>query len=273
MADSRTEGSTAGLSGTFDSRGWQGEGRSLGPVPALTVLFHPDVRRVGEWTALNELLLGREARISRTSPDFVSPDRLPGGPLADRYISRRPVLLQPAPGQGVVLSLGESRTRVDADGVPVLQSRELLAAEVEQGVVIELAGRVVLLLHWLSQSPLTAAAGRMGLVGESGPMSRVRADVRRAAGLDMPVMLRGETGTGKELVARAIHDSGPRGSGPFVAVNLGAIQASLVASELFGAGEGAFHRAHGGTLLLDEVDEAPPEVQGMLLRALETKEI
>ncbi|HEV7504885.1 MAG TPA: sigma 54-interacting transcriptional regulator [Thermoanaerobaculia bacterium] len=284
MADPRTEASTAGLSGTFDSRGWQGEGRSVTTVPALTVLFHPDVRRVGEWTALSELLLGREAQISRNYPDFISPDRLPGGPLADRYISRRPVLLQPAPGRGVVLSLGESRTRVDADGVPVLQSRELSAAELECGVVVELAGRVVLLLHWLSQSPLTDAAGRLGLVGESERLARVRADVRRVADLDVPVMLRGETGTGKELVARAIHDSGPRRSGPFIAINLGAIQTSLVASELFGAVKGAFtgsvqsqegyfRRAHGGTLLLDEVGEAPPEVQVMLLRVLETKEI
>jgi two-component system nitrogen regulation response regulator GlnG len=284
MADPRTEASTAGLSGTFDSRGWQGEGRAATTVPALTVLFHPDVRRVGEWTALSELLLGREAQLSRNYPDFISPDRLPGGPLADRYISRRPVLLQPAPGKGVVLSPGESRTRVDADGVPILQSRELSAAELERGVVVELAGRVVLLLHWLSQSPLTDEAGRLGLVGESERLARVRADVRRVADLDVPVMLRGETGTGKELVARAIHDSGPRHSGPFVAINLGAIQTSLVASELFGAVKGAFtgsvqsqegyfRRAHGGTLLLDEVGEAPPEVQVMLLRALETKEI
>jgi len=284
MENTRSEASTAGLSGTFDSRGWQGEGRSPATVPALTVLFHPDVRRVGEWTALSELLLGREAQVSRNYPDFISPDRLPGGPLADRYISRRPVLLQPAPGKAIVLSLGDSRTRVDADGVPVLQSRELSAAELERGVVVELAGRVVLLLHWLSQSPLTDEAGRLGLVGESERLARVRADVRRVADLDVPVMLRGETGTGKELVARAIHDSSPRHSGPFVALNLGAIQTSLVASELFGAVKGAFtgsvqsqegyfRRAHGGTLLLDEVGEAPPEVQVMLLRALETKEI
>jgi two-component system, NtrC family, nitrogen regulation response regulator GlnG len=284
MADTRTEASTAGLSGTFDSRGWQGEERPSGTVLALTVLFHPDVRRVGEWTALSELLLGREAQISRNYPDFISPDRLPGGPLADRYVSRQPVLLQPAPGKAVVLSLGESRTRVEADGLPVLQSRELSAAELERGVIVELAGRIVLLLHWLSQSPLTEPAGRLGLVGESERLARVRADVRRVADLDVPVMLRGETGTGKELVARAIHDSGPRRSGPFVAINLGAIQTSLVASELFGAVKGAFtgsvqsqegyfRRAHGGTLLLDEVGEAPPEVQVMLLRALETKEI
>ncbi|HEX4965461.1 MAG TPA: sigma 54-interacting transcriptional regulator [Thermoanaerobaculia bacterium] len=282
MEQTRTDASTAGLSGTFDL--WHREGRPSGSVLALTLLFHPDVRRVGEWTALSEILLGREANVSRNYPDFISPDRLPGGPLADRYISRRPIQILPGPGKGVVLSLGESRTRVDADGAPVLQSRELPAEDLERGVVIELAGRVVLLLHWLSQSPLAEAAGRLGLVGESERLARVRADVRRVADLDVPVMLRGETGTGKELVARAIHDASPRRAGPFIAINLGAIQTSLVAAELFGAVKGAFtgsvqnqegyfRRAQGGTLLLDEVGEAPPEIQVMLLRALETREI
>ncbi|MBW8877826.1 MAG: sigma-54-dependent Fis family transcriptional regulator [Acidobacteria bacterium] len=284
MTQTRTDASTAGLSGTFDSRSWLKDARSPGKVLALTLLFHPDSRRVGEWTALSEILLGREALVSRNYPELISPDGLPGGPLADRYISRRPIQLQPGPEQSVVLSLGESRTRVDADGTPVLASRELAAAELERGVVIELAGRVVMLLHWLSQSPLTEPAGRLGLVGESDRIARVRGDVRRVADLDVPVMLRGETGTGKELVARAIHDASPRRSGPFIAINLGAIQTSLVASELFGAVKGAFtgsvqnqegyfRRAHGGTLFLDEVGEAPPEVQVMLLRALETREI
>jgi two-component system nitrogen regulation response regulator GlnG len=104
------------------------------------------------------------------------------------------------------------------------------------------------------------------------------------ADLDVPVLLRGETGTGKDLAAQALHDASRRRSGPFVAVNLGAIPPTLVASELFGATRGAytgsvqgqegyFRRANGGTLLLDEIGEANPEVQVMLLRTLETGEI
>jgi DNA-binding NtrC family response regulator len=96
--------------------------------------------------------------------------------------------------------------------------------------------------------------------------------------------VRGETGTGKELVARAIHGASARRSGPFFAVNLGAIPPSLAATELFGAirgaytgsvasQEGYFRRAHNGTLFLDEIGEAPSEVQVMLLRALEAGEI
>jgi len=100
----------------------------------------------------------------------------------------------------------------------------------------------------------------------------------------VPVLLRGETGTGKELMARAIHRAGRRRDATYISVNLGAIPASLAVSELFGSAKGAytgsvrshagyFARADGGTLFLDEVAEAPPEVQVMLLRVLETGEI
>jgi two-component system, NtrC family, nitrogen regulation response regulator GlnG len=98
------------------------------------------------------------------------------------------------------------------------------------------------------------------------------------------VLLCGETGTGKELVAHAIHAAGPRRAGPYVTLNLGAIPPALAAAELFGAARGAFtgadrrraghfERAASGTLFLDEIGEAPPEVQVLLLRALECGEI
>ncbi|HEY4573286.1 MAG TPA: sigma 54-interacting transcriptional regulator, partial [Thermoanaerobaculia bacterium] len=96
--------------------------------------------------------------------------------------------------------------------------------------------------------------------------------------------LRGETGTGKELIAHALHDAGRRRERPFLAVNMAAIPPTLAASELFGAVRGAytgadrrrdgyFQRADGGTLFLDEVGETPLEVQALLLRALEAREI
>jgi two-component system nitrogen regulation response regulator GlnG len=98
------------------------------------------------------------------------------------------------------------------------------------------------------------------------------------------VLIRGETGTGKELVASAIHEAGARRSRPLVCVNLASLPAALAAAELFGATRGAFtgaartqegyfRRAHGGTLFLDEIGEAPTDVQVMLLRAIETGEI
>ena len=122
------------------------------------------------------------------------------------------------------------------------------------------------------------------LVGESLAMRRLFARLERLEGTLIPVLVSGESGVGKELVARALHAGSKVASGPFVAINCGALPRELVASELFGhvAGaftgaktsrSGAFETAEGGTLFLDEVAELPTDVQPMLLRALETGEI
>ncbi|MFT3765777.1 MAG: sigma-54 dependent transcriptional regulator [Minicystis sp.] len=118
------------------------------------------------------------------------------------------------------------------------------------------------------------------LVGESEPMVRMRALIARVAVTDVPVLVLGETGTGKELVARALHEGSARASKPFVAENCGVFAEGVVASELFGHEAGAFtgaaarrrgvfEQASGGTLLLDEVGELAPRVQASLLRVLQ----
>jgi len=281
MKIEKTDGSTVGMtsiSGLGD-RIEDGPGLRL---PALTILYHSDLRRIGSRAFLSELLVGREVLLSRNQPELSRPDQLVGQPLEDNHISRRPFRLRGLEDGGIELLLDDSRTAVVAQGVSVLQEHRFSAAEIERGAVLELSGRVVLLLHMaVSPGPLPP---RFGLIGDSPGLLRVRADIQRVSDLEVPVLLRGETGTGKELAARAIHDAGPRRSGPFLGVNLGAIPPTLSASELFGAVRGAFtgsvsqqegyfRRAHGGTLLLDEIGEAPPEVQVMLLRALETGEI
>jgi transcriptional regulator of acetoin/glycerol metabolism len=122
------------------------------------------------------------------------------------------------------------------------------------------------------------------LVGDSVAMRRVFARLSRLEGTLVPVLVAGESGVGKELVARALHAGSKLRSGPFVAINCGALPRELVASELFGhvagaftgakaARGGAFESARDGTLFLDEVAELPLEVQPMLLRALEAGEI
>ena len=128
------------------------------------------------------------------------------------------------------------------------------------------------------------AEGTSQLVGASAGLECVRRLVSRVAVSDSSVLVRGETGTGKELVARAIHEGSPRAGGPLVAVNCGALPEHLVESELFGHRKGAFtgadeHRAglfevaDGGTLFLDEIGELPKPLQSRLLRALESGEI
>jgi two-component system response regulator PilR (NtrC family) len=120
------------------------------------------------------------------------------------------------------------------------------------------------------------------LIGQSAVMQSVRATIAKVARSQAPVYIRGESGTGKELVARMIHDLGPRAAGPFVPVNCGAIPSELMESEFFGhkkgsftgAGadkEGLFQAAAGGTLFLDEVADLPMHMQVKLLRVIQEK--
>jgi PAS domain S-box-containing protein len=133
------------------------------------------------------------------------------------------------------------------------------------------------------QQEARRAAGFDDIVGTSLALDRVLAQVAQVAPTDAPVLLLGETGTGKDLAARALHDRSRRAGRPFITVNCAALPATLVESELFGYEKGAFtgaqqrtagrfEVAHGGTLFLDEIGELPPGVQAKLLRALQTGE-
>lgn len=122
------------------------------------------------------------------------------------------------------------------------------------------------------------------IVGDSQPMQALRKQVSRIAGSDATVLIIGDTGTGKELVAQALHRQSGRSRRPFIRVNCAAIPQSLIASELFGHEKGAFtgatqrregkfEAANGGTLFLDEVGDLPMETQVALLRVLQEREI
>jgi DNA-binding NtrC family response regulator len=123
------------------------------------------------------------------------------------------------------------------------------------------------------------------LLGNSRPMQEAYKLIGKVAASDVPVLILGETGSGKELVARAIHSYSPRKNKPFVAMNCTALNENLLDDELFGhepraytgAGDklrkGRFEHAHGGTLFLDEVGDMPPSLQAKLLRVLENREI
>jgi DNA-binding NtrC family response regulator/tetratricopeptide (TPR) repeat protein len=132
--------------------------------------------------------------------------------------------------------------------------------------------------------PAEALRGAVRLVGASRALEEVRKSVRLLAPLDVPVLVAGETGTGKELVARALHEESPRAGAPFITVNCGAIAEGLLESEMFGhergaftgaerARRGLFEEAGTGTIFLDEIGEISPRLQVSLLRVLETGEI
>jgi DNA-binding NtrC family response regulator len=143
----------------------------------------------------------------------------------------------------------------------------------------QLARQVTLLQRQLPASPSPE-----GFVGQSPAMTKVRDLIRRAAAAAGTVLVTGETGTGKELAARAIHAGSPRAAKPFVALNCAALTESLLENELFGHSRGAFtgaagarpgliEHAAGGTLFLDEIGTMTPALQAKLLRALESGEV
>ena len=145
--------------------------------------------------------------------------------------------------------------------------------------LLELQSQVEQLRHSVRES-----AGDEQLLGTAVSFNAARDMIGKVAGSQVTVMLLGETGVGKEMFAREIHNLSTRANGPFVAVNCAAIPEDLVESELFGVEKGAytgasrsrpgrFERAHGGTLFLDEVGELSPAAQAKLLRALQEGEI
>jgi DNA-binding NtrC family response regulator len=130
--------------------------------------------------------------------------------------------------------------------------------------------------------PETSGRGRVHLIGRSSAIDAVLQLIARVAPTEATVLVCGESGSGKELVARSIHESSARSAGPFVAINCGALPPTLVESELFGYEKGSFtgavgthrgliERADGGTLFLDEITEMPLDLQVRLLRFLETR--
>jgi two-component system nitrogen regulation response regulator GlnG len=269
---------------TLHSAGDEPSARASVFVPALTVLHHPDPSRVGEIALGHPEHDGFTWNVSRVGPPFFAPGTLTGRPLDDPFLTRMPLVLRASGRGGGLQGQVPAKTTVELGGRPAPAVFQVPDNELARGAVLTLAGRVVLLAHRVPGPPGgrsgTGNPASAGLLGASAGILRVREEIGHVADQSVSVLIRGETGTGKELVARAIHQAGPRAKGPFVAVNLGAIPASLMSAELFGHAAGAFtgarqshtglfQRAQGGTLLLDEIAEMPTECQAALLRVLE----
>ena len=167
------------------------------------------------------------------------------------------------------------------------QVASLVAIALHNSLLVEEVRRLNRLLgneNALLKEELRQVRQEARYVAESAPMKAVLAQVAKVAPSDTTVLVRGETGSGKEGLARMLHDLSPRFEKPFVAVNLGALPEGLIESELFGHEKGAFtgaqrrrpgrfEQADGGTIFLDEVGDAPPAVQVRLLRVLQEREL
>ncbi|MCC7537811.1 MAG: sigma 54-interacting transcriptional regulator [Deltaproteobacteria bacterium] len=199
--------------------------------------------------------------------------------LADRTVSRFHAEIRLDERGARIRDLGSTNGTL-LDGVPVVE------AWLREGSVLRL-GDSVLRFGLLGGKNALALSRRTrfgGLVGRSVAMRSTFAQLERAATTDSTVLLRGETGTGKEEAAQALHEASARADGPFVVVDCSTVVPTLVESELFGyergaftgaekARAGAFEQAHGGTVFLDEVGELPLELQPRLLRILENRQV
>ncbi len=199
--------------------------------------------------------------------------------LFDGAVSRHHLTLKIERGGIRVLDAG-SRNGTVLDGVSVRDA----FARYDSTIVLGNSTLRLQLLQDVIEIPLSSRESFGGLIGQSVPMRVVFTMLERAAAVDDTVLVEGETGTGKELVAEALHEESARGAEPFVVFDCSAVAPNLMESELFGhvrgafSGavadrEGAFEAADGGTLFLDEIGELPLELQPKLLRALERFEV
>jgi DNA-binding NtrC family response regulator len=235
------------------------------------LVFEPERSWVYRLPEAGELLVGRgpEAQLQ------------PGDPTISRLHAQLTV-----DAAGVTLADRGSRGGTRVNGEKLAAPRRLVG-----GDTIALSPRTTLVFHDRVEraSPASSASvartlqlGEQTVVIADPAMDRLYHLVERLAASDLPVLVLGETGTGKELVATAVHHGSPRRAGPLVSLNCAALSESVVESELFGHARGAFTGAHGeragvfeaaegGTLFLDEIGELSPPVQAKLLRVLESR--
>ncbi|HEY8483972.1 MAG TPA: sigma-54 dependent transcriptional regulator [Longimicrobiales bacterium] len=247
-------------------------GRGRVPEVTRTELTVGEVEALVAWGRGGGVLRGRESGLV----SVVVPPEVEGEPLVGALREGERVI-----GFGVALGSGRgfrvgdeekwaalleplsAALRIDLQRTELVRYREALEADKQA------------LLSRLERQEITEA-----IVGADGGLREVMEQVVQVARTDVPVLLLGETGTGKEVIAREIHRLSPRAKGPVVRVNCGAIPAGLIDSELFGHERGSFtgavsdragwfERADGGTLFLDEIGELPADAQVRLLRVLQ----
>lgn len=264
------------LDNTMTTQLFAQDGGRPAALLGLTILWHPDPARIGEQ------FIGPAGEgtveVSRYAPLFFRPGQ-DGIAIGHRAIARAPLHLRRTVDDGVEITAPDSRMAVEVNGDVLSTPLAFDCDEVARGIVLGLGGHVLLCLHWMTSFP--RANDVPGLLGVSSGAIATRELIRQVASTDLPVLLLGETGTGKDVAARAIHAASKRRTLPLVAVNMATLNESLAAADLFGAAKGAytgaqaarqglFAEADGGTLFLDELGDTPASVQPMLLRVLET---
>lgn len=278
------------------------------PAHILVIDDEPDLRTLYELTLLREgyrvdaagdLAQARQLLESSQFDAIITDMRLPDGLglelLLDMVKAQRPercvVITAHGSAENAVEALKAGAFDYLTKPVDLKQFRSVVASAVQGSRAAALSAPQELATSTTDAARRVPVAKRKlgpvpsaleSLVGHSASMLAVKSRIVKVAGSMAPVLIQGESGTGKELVARAVHDASHRASGPFVAVNCGAIPESLLEAEFFGARKGAytgstqdrvgyFQAAQGGTLFLDEIGDLPFVMQSKLLRAIQER--
>lgn len=252
---------------------------------ALVVDDEPDIRE------LLEITLGRMGITTRAAANLADARAA----LADEDVDLCLTDLQLPDGNGVdlVSYIGERRPEIPVAVITAYGSMDVAITALKAGAfdflqkpvdLEQLRALVDAALNLTSPSARPRPDPRSRLTGDSPVMQRLRTQIARLARSQAPIYVSGESGSGKEVAARLIHEQGPRAAAPFVAVNCGAIPGELMESEFFGHlkgsftgavadKQGLFQAAQGGTLFLDEVADLPLSMQVKLLRAIQEKAV
>ena len=248
------------------------------PLLVVTIAWHPEIDRIGEQFlgTTEEGLI----ELSRYFPLFKHP-HTEALPIGYSGISRAPVSIIRHPDNTVTITPPNSRMVVEVNGEQLHQTTTYNKEQIENGLILGLGRAVVFCLHWMrclpKQNPVQGFIG----IGESA--IRTRDLIKQAAKTNSTVLLLGETGTGKEVAAQAIHSLSERSKLKMTSINMATLNESLAAADLFGASKGAytgaqttrtglFSEAQDSTLFLDEIGNTPITIQPMLLRVIESGE-
>lgn len=252
----------------------------MAPVLGVTILWHPQRDRIGE--QMLGPAAGGAIALNRFAPLFARAGAgHEGTPLGERSISREPVHIRFEADGGVTIEHVRGKMGLEICGRSSTGADHFTAADLERGIVLGLGSQIFVCLHLMRSLP--RASAMPGLLGVGDAALKMREAIGQVAATTMPVLFLGETGSGKEVAARAIHALSARREQRFVAINMATLSESLAAAELFGAVKGAYTGATGnrsgwfaeagdGTLFLDEIGDTPASVQSMLLRVLESGE-
>ncbi|MEM1231206.1 MAG: sigma-54 dependent transcriptional regulator [Pseudomonadota bacterium] len=250
---------------------------------ALIVDDEPDIRE------LLEITLGRMNLDTNAAPDLATARSLLAANDYDLCLTD--LQLPDGDGMDLVAHLAEEQPGLPVAVITAFGSMDAAISALKHGAFdfvqkpVDLEQLRQIVDTALKITPQTTAANSAtALIGESAPMERLRKQIAKLARSQAPIYISGESGSGKEVAARLMHEQGPRGDAPFVPVNCGAIPGELMESEFFGHvkgsftgansdKEGLFRAATGGTLFLDEVADLPLSMQVKLLRAIQEKAI